>query len=372
MPARILLVDDEPRNLALLEACLRPLGHELIRATDGAEALRLFDECRPDLILLDYVMPGLGGIGVLTQIRARQGGIRVPVILVTAHTDRLHRLQGLEAGADEFLEKPIDTAVLTLRVKMFLNLKASHDALAASKQELEERHRALKDAQREQRELTEFIVHDLKNPLSVVCSGLDFVRAEIRSNDADVLQAIADSSAAARRLSTMTSDLLTISRMEASEFTLHREAIRVTKLLRTVMQSFTRRALENDIVLAPPLDLDLEIQADRPLLQRVLENILDNAFRYTPMRGRIAIEVRPGSGVEISVSNDGPSIPLQERKQIFEKFKRGNAESASCSNAGLGLYFCRRAIEAHGGVIEVTENLDFPTSFRISLPIQVN
>jgi two-component system sensor histidine kinase/response regulator len=369
MSVRVMLVDDEPRNLALLEACLAPLGHDLVRATDGYQALRLFDESRPDLILLDYVMPGIDGIGVLRHIRARETGTRVPVILITAHSDREHRLQGLEAGADEFLEKPIDTALLTLRVKTLLNLKLSHDELIASRQELERRHQALQEAQREQRELTEFIVHDLKNPLSVVCSGLEFVQHEIQVTDSDVAAALFDSCSAARRLSTMISDLLTISRMETSEFILHREAITITKLLGSVMQTFTRRAQEREIVLAPPLDLGLEIHADRTLMQRVLENILDNALRYTPARGRIAVAARSSSGVEISVSNDGPVIPLPERQHIFEKFRRGNAETASRSNAGLGLYFCRRAIEAHGGAIDVTESSDFPTSFRISLPV---
>jgi signal transduction histidine kinase len=142
----------------------------------------------------------------------------------------------------------------------------------------------------------------------------------------------------------------------------------ITKLLRNVTRSYLRRAQENGITLALPTDLGLEISADPTLLQRVLENVLDNAFRYTPARGRIAVEARASSGVEIWVSNDGPGIPIPDRQRIFAKFRRGAAENASRSNAGLGLYFCKRAVEAHGGAIEVIDNRDFPTSFRISLP----
>ena len=119
------------------------------------------------------------------------------------------------------------------------------------------------------------------------------------------------------------------------------------------------------------------MQADRTLLQRVLENILDNAFRHTPRHGRIAITARPRRGVEIVVSNDGPPIPLLERRRIFEKFQApggqeevgvGAGLGARAGNAGLGLYFCKRAIEAHGGAIDVVETLDWPTSFLINLP----
>jgi two-component system, sensor histidine kinase and response regulator len=365
---RILLVDDEPRNLALLGASLRPLGHDLVSASGGAEALRLFDENPPDLVLLDYVMPGLDGLEVLKEIRTRHGTTRVPVVLITAHSDRDHRLRGLEAGADEFLEKPIDRAVLLARVNTLLDLKASHDALAASNKELEQRHRALELARIEQEELTGFIVHDLKNPLSMVCAGLEFAQGELQSQDSELARALSDSFQAAQRLSTMISDLLTISRMEAAEFTLHREAITVTKLLRTVTRSYLRRAEENGIALAQPVDLTLQISADPTLLQRVLENVLDNAFRYTPAHGRISVEARSRSGVEIWVSNDGPPIPIPDRQRIFAKFRRGHAENASRRNAGLGLYFCKRAVEAHGGAIEVIDNPDFATSFRISLP----
>lgn len=355
-------------NLALLETCLRPLGHELVRASGGREALRSFHEHPPDLVLLDYVMPDLDGIEVLKEMRLSQAPSRVPVVLITAHSDREHRVRGLEAGADEFLEKPLDRAVLLARVRMLLKLKASNDALAASHQELELRHRALEQAQAEQRELTAFIVHDLKNPLSVVCAGLDFAHEDLVLRETEVGQAIADSRQAAERLSAMVSDILTISRMEAAEFTLHREAITVSKLLRSVVGSYVRRAVDRGIVLAQPTELSMQVHADRPLLQRVLENVIDNAFRYTPAQGRIAVDARPGSGVEIWVSNDGPPIPPIERERIFEKFRRGDAENASRSNAGLGLYFCRRAVEAHGGAIEVVDDQDFSTSFRISLP----
>jgi signal transduction histidine kinase len=100
----------------------------------------------------------------------------------------------------------------------------------------------------------------------------------------------------------------------------------------------------------------------------VLENILDNSFRYTPVAGRISISVQFGHDVEITICNTGPAIPPEERLCIFEKFVRGRAEQPANGNAGLGLYFCKRAIEAHGGRIRVHETAEWPTSFVIQLP----
>ncbi|MEP6653860.1 MAG: response regulator [Myxococcales bacterium] len=376
MSARILLVDDEPMNLALLEALLLPSGYELVLASDGEEAMRFFDAEPFDLVLLDYVMPGVDGLGVLAHIRGRATTSRVPVVLITAHADRPHRLRGLQAGADEFLEKPIDSAILMARVKTLLALKASQDALARSKDELEQRHQAVEQARRDHKELTEFIVHDLKSPLSAICANLEFAHGLLQSppgaarhaDPEDLASAIGDSRLASQRLTTMIADLLAISRMEDSAFLLHREEISVTGMLRAVIQSYVARAREKGIALTSPPELDLRMSADRTLMLRVLENILDNAFRYTPERGHISVATRTTPNVEILVSNDGPGIPMPQRHRIFDKFRRGSTEAASRSNAGLGLYFCKRAVEAHGGAIDVVDSTDFPTTFRISLP----
>jgi signal transduction histidine kinase len=380
----VLIVDDVEANLVALEALLDPLKCNLVRARSGNEGLKQLLRREFAVILLDVQMPGMDGYEMARLARSHPSARETPIIFVTANNlteDTL--LQGYGSGAVDVLFKPVSPIILRGKVQVFLDLFNAHRRLEdeiqthkstlaqlqASRDELASRHAALERAQQDQRELTEFIVHDLKNPLTVVNAGLELVGELVPDAGSDLGQTVSEAAEAARRLRTMVEDLLAISRMEQSDFPLQREAVSLTKLLRAVIQAYVRRAQERGIVLAPPPDVSVEIKADRTLLQRVLENILDNAFRYTPANGRIAVTTsRSNQAVEINVSNDGPPIPERERQRVFEKFRRGARDASSFGNAGLGLYFCKRAVEAHGGGIDIVQIPDWPTSFRISLP----
>ncbi len=365
---RLLLVDDEPRNLDVLEGLLRPLGHEIERLDRGRAALASIEASPPDLVLLDLMMPEMDGIDVLLHIRAMPGGADVPVVLVTAHADREHRLRGLQAGADDFLEKPVDGALLLARVQTLLRLKSARDAVKTSHAELLVRHEALKELQREQRELTEFIVHDLKTPLAIVCTNLTFSIDEVTTAAPDLFDALDEANEAAGRLRRMIEDLLAVSRLEQSNFPLRVESLPVMALLGEVAAQARRRAQQRGISIVEPRGPVVRANADAALLRRVIENIVDNSLRYTPKAGRVALEAVGNHTVRIAVSNSGPPIPKADRGRVFEKFARGTHERSVGGNAGLGLYFCKRAVEALGGEISVTETAEWPTSFVITLP----
>jgi signal transduction histidine kinase len=247
--------------------------------------------------------------------------------------------------------------------------RAAERAAAVSRLD---RYAALLDAQREHRELTELIVHDLKAPLSIVRAGLEWVGGHLRPDQCDVADAVADAYAAATRLSGMVADLLTVSQLDGGGMALSRQPVDLRGLFDRLVRAYDRRARERGIAFATEPVLApggaLEVHADPALLQRVLENIVENAFRYTPPDGHIALSAHAAGRVEIAVSNDGPTIPAGDRVRIFNKFARGESEPPRSGSAGLGLYFCKRVVEAHGGAIIVVESDRWPTSFKISLP----
>ena len=352
MTGCVLVVDDDQRNLDLLEATLTP-AYEVVRAGDGRAALARAQERRPDCVLLDLNMPGLDGMDVLLHLRQTPLLDQVPVIVVTAHDDREHRIRALEAGADDFLEKPIDTAVLLARVRTLVRLRHARDEQVR--------------LQRDQRDFMQFVIHDLKNPLAILALNLGCMQTEELS-DEDLGGAVSDSLVATQRLQRMVEDLLTLTRLgELSKVPLEREPVDVNELVGAVIRSYARRADAKRVDLSSHSDHKNVVNADRAILVRVLENLLENSLRHTPSRGKVSFEARRDTDILITVSNSGPAVPEADRKRIFEKFVR-NEQSAPFAHSGIGLYFCKRAIEAHGGGIQVVETEEYPATFVIRLP----
>lgn len=364
----ILLVDDEPANLAALAACLAPLRYRICTASDGLDALPLLDSEPLALAIVDLMMPHLDGLGLLERIRTHARTRETPVILLTANSEREWRVRGLEAGADDYLEKPLDAAVLMARARTLLRLKESRDELQASRDALTRRNQELEESQREQRELMEFVIHDLKGPLTGIVANTEWVYEQLDRDDTAHLRALEDVLMSAARLRTLVGDLVTVSQLERGTFPIQRARVEVASIFRLIAREFARAADSKGISLQTPLEVSESFDLDIGLVQRVLENVLENSLRFTPERGRISVEVEVGDSLQIQISNSGPAIPEAERELIFEKFRRGSSATARSGSAGLGLYFCRRAVEAHGGRIQVVESPEYPTSFRIELP----
>jgi signal transduction histidine kinase len=158
-----------------------------------------------------------------------------------------------------------------------------------------------------------------------------------------------------------------VSQLEQAAFPLVRERIDLTQLVQSSVDRVRSEADRKDVTLMQSTELGSTAHADPSLLQRVLSNLLDNSLRFTPTGGRISVAASGARGLDLSVSNSGPPIPPAERTRIFEKFVRGDGSQRHL-NTGLGLYFCRCAVEAHGGRIAVEDHADFSTCFRIQVP----
>jgi len=216
-------------------------------------------------------------------------------------------------------------------------------------------------------EVAAMIVHDLKNPLSVILSNYDFVMDGFQG-PTDCREALEDSQDAGRRMLCLLTNLVDVARLEDGQLQTHGSRISLSQLLQPLVEQ--RRVLARgrkiSIVLTPSPEITATVDAD--LVVRTVENILDNAIRHTPAGGCIEIELREdGPEVEIRVGNSGPAIPVEARQSIFAKHGQGGA-AVERRHVGLGLYFCRLATEAQGGRIWVEETERLPTVFAIRLP----
>jgi signal transduction histidine kinase len=230
------------------------------------------------------------------------------------------------------------------------------------------------DSARELREkkrvLAALVVHDLRSPLSAVQGYLGLLREEIGEHTASVRSYLDDAEAALAKALGLVATILDVDELEDGILRADKTPVRLVELIEGARAGnrahFEVRQLRCDVDVSP----DLVIDIDRDLFSRVIENMLDNATRYAPRGGRCAIMAkRDASGVEIAIGNNGPPVPDAEREKIFGRYFQVERRRASArANRGLGLYFCKLAVEAHGGTIHVEQRGELGAVFVVRLP----
>ena len=373
-PPRILVADDVPANVATLREQLSALGYEVIAAADGPSALDACRRRRPDLCILDVSMPPGGlnceardtGFEVCRRIKKDPATARVPVIFVTSLQDTADRVKAIEAGGDDFLTKPHDAAVLRARVRSLLHLKSATDAL-------EESYRQLRELERVRDDLMKMIVHDLKTPLTSVLATLEMVLDQDFGPVTDgQRRALADAETKAEELLSLIDDLLEVARIEETSLTLELAAIAPGAFLTEVAHEWDARfrqagaAVRVDVDDAAPIFF-----GDRAVLKRVFGNLLQNAITHAGAPVGITLRARPeaGGGILFTVADNGAGIPAEYHQVIFRKFERvKRPELPRAKNSGLGLAFCKLAVDAHGGRIWVQSAPGEGSQFHIVLP----
>jgi signal transduction histidine kinase len=353
---KILVVDDNEQNRALAKATLEEEGYSVILAENGAQGVAAFEAHRPDCVLMDVRMPGTDGFEACRQIRALSGGERTPIVFLTALRDVDTFDAALRAGGDDFLTKPIRPTELALRVRAALELRRL-DATNREYYELVRRQRDdLLRLELQKERLMSFVVHDLKNPVG----NIDlYAQVLLRNKELpQALRAAAESiREEVRSLLRLLLNLLDISKSEEGRLTPSLVELDVAALVAAVIEALAVAARSKSITLESTLE-PLTIRADRDLLRRVVENLLENAIRHAPEESAVRVSgTMQSDGFELRIRDQGSGIPASMRESIFERFVQVESKdrAASRSGRGLGLTFCRAAVEAHGGRIWVED-----------------
>jgi two-component system, sensor histidine kinase and response regulator len=353
----VLVVDDEPMNRSLLRASLASTC-DVLEAGNGAEALRLVEQRRVDLVLLDVMMPELDGFEVCRRIKAAQKEY-LPVLLVTALGEQTDKNRGLEAGADDFLTKPVDRRELILRTKAFLRLREQERIIH---RQLEE----VKALQGQKDDLVSLLVHDLRSPLSAVVAHLQlFEEDAVGPAKIEVQQALKAADVALRRLE----ETLQVRLMEEGELTVRRQAVDLRRIVDETLAELEPIARRKKIAVAVAFDAPDQHPLDGALVRRSIENLLSNALKYTPSGADVAVAARHAAdGVAIEVADRGPGVPDELKRSMFEKFgsvevKKGGARKGF----GLGLYLVKLVAQGHGGSVAIEDRPGGGSIFRLFL-----
>jgi two-component system, sensor histidine kinase and response regulator len=340
----VLVVDDEPKNVQLLTDLLEARNYAVCPASDGEQALALARDRSPDVVLLDVMMPRLNGFEVCRRLKNEQRTAMIPVLLVTSLDARQDRIAGIDAGANDFITKPIDSADLILRVRNAATTRRLHDQVATQLRQLQEFETA-RDT------LTHMIVHDLRSPLTGLRAYLDLLRMAANGNP-EVLDYASEAQLIAGRLTEMISQVLDVSRMESGQMPLSLKETDLVALLPAAIAALG--PAPNGIALVYELpDAPVWLKCDPDLISRVVVNLVGNAFKFTPREGQVRVGLAgEPDRVRITVTDNGPGIPPEFRNKVFEKFGQAPLGQASGNrSSGIGLTFCKLAVEAHGGRI---------------------
>ncbi len=358
--ARILVVDDDPLARRSLRAMLERSYYVVETVESGTEALAILSTYRPDLVLLDIQMPGMDGLEVCRRIRVLPDGDLLPIIFLTGDERLELHAEALRAKGDDFLRKPIRSAELIIRVRSLMRLKRLQAEVQAERDNL-------LDLQRQREQLFQFIVHDLKNPLSAIQMGLDLLDGGDGAATQTQVNRLRDT---ARYMGRMIQNILDIGRAEQVGLELRKTRFGLAGWLAGLQLEVESQAQSRQHRLSWDCPQELEVEADGEVLHRLLLNLIDNALKYSPAGSHTRVVARSeGNSVRLEVRDQGEGIPETMREQIFGKFVRldeGNADLRSGS--GLGLAFCRMAAEAHEGRIWVEENTPRGSVFALEIP----
>lgn len=360
---RVLIVDDDVRNRALLNDLLVSQGFEVTEAESGTAALAQVLETAPHAILLDVMMPGLNGFEVCRRLKADPATAAIPVLLVTAMHDRESRLQGIEAGANDFLTKPIDIKEVVLRTRNAVYTKQLHDRI-------QDDLLALRKLEKLRDNLTHMIVHDMRSPLMGISGNLDILEMNLGSGmEANNKQCLEEARMSASTLVEMIGSLLDVSRMESGEMPLHKESCHIKTVVEHAVQWLGGILRQTPVVIEAPTE-EHPVVCDTTLIQRVVANLLANARKYSPQDASIRVLIQQiEKAIKICVMDQGPGIAPEYHARIFEKFGQVETDgSQKRYSTGLGLTFCKLAVEAHGGRIGVESTLGHGSVFWFTLP----
>jgi two-component system, sensor histidine kinase and response regulator len=362
-PASILMVDDNPTNLQVLTSMLKQSGWRPRPVTSGRLGLQAARNEAPDLVLLDVNMPDLNGYEVCEQLKADSQLARIPVIFVSALGESVDKVRGFQAGGVDYITKPFQLDEVKARV-------AAHLELARQRRELDASYQKLREIERLRDNLVQMIVHDLRSPLGAISAHLELLATEVKKKLAPGFQDdLASALRATRNMVRMVNGILDVGKLEAQMMKLDLRECDLVCVVQQSLDDLESLVGNRHLAFARP-EAPVMVLADREIVARIVQNFLANALRFTPGDGEIRLGITAEAGHHrVFVTDTGPGVPPESRERIFDKYVEVTGPAPDRRRGtGLGLAFCKMAVEAHGGRIGVDSELGKGSTFWFTLP----
>jgi len=366
-PGLLLVVDDDATNRDVLSRRLKRQGHDVRTASNGRDALKLVREAAFDLVLLDIMMPDMDGYEVLGHIKADDRLHHIPVIMISALNEVQSVVRCIEAGAEDYLAKPFNPTLLKARIGACLEKKRGRDRETVLFEQLQNNYKRLQEVEKLRDDMRNMIVHDLRTPLTAVIVGVEMLEKDGALNESQrELMAIAVGGG--KTLLGMINDLLDVEKMESGSTQLQYDELSAASLVAGAIEQVASLAEDGQTALVTEIASGLPaFPGDENMLSRTLVNLIANAIKFT-RAGTVTVTASQDDreNIRFAIRDTGDGIPSEAFDRIFEKF--GQLDSRKVGT-GLGLTFCKLAVEAHGGRIKVESTLGAGSTFSFTIPL---
>ncbi|MEO8301247.1 MAG: ATP-binding protein [Rhizomicrobium sp.] len=369
----ILIVDDDEIVRAIMRAELETDGFEVNEAADGVEACKSCWSSLPDLVIADVIMPRMDGFTLCRELRANPLSQFVPILQATGLDDVASIEKAYEAGATDFIGKPLNWAILKHRVRYVLRSAYAFDALRRNQETLIAAKDAAEAANRAKSEFLANMSHELRTPLNAIIGFSSIMQqgmfGKLNNRYVEYAGMVCDSGT---HLLAIINDILDLAKAESNKLELREEDVdiaRVVALSSTIVREMAEKAGVNyEVTIADVLP---HVRADSARLRQILINLLGNAVKFTPSGGKVSLsaEVMPDGALQFRIADTGIGIPKDKIEVAMSPFGQVDSRLArKYEGTGLGLPLTKRLVEMHGGTFELSSEPDRGTVATVRLP----
>jgi len=366
---KVLVVDDNPNTLSLLFDALEEAQFKVLIAEDGKSVLKRIKYLKPDIILLDIMMPEMDGFETCEHLKANEDSKNIPIIFMSALTDTVDKVKGFKIGAVDFITKPVQLDEVLVRLNTHLSIHNLQNQLIQQNAELKKSKELAESANHAKSAFLANMSHELRTPLNGILGYAQILQREQNVKNKQGLDIIQRSG---EHLLTLINDILDLSKIEAGKLDINPDKLHLPNFLSDIEFLFNMRAKQKEIefVYETVSELPNSVYADEKRLRQILLNLLSNAIKFTK-QGQVKLIVKYQTNkIHFEIEDSGEGIAADELDNIFSPFKQVGKQSEQSEGTGLGLAITKTLIEMMSGKLEVTSKLGVGSKFWFSIPLE--
>ncbi len=366
----ILIVDDMVANLHLLSEILRSKGHRVMAFPSAKTALLGLQKIKPDLMLLDIRLPDMDGFELGHSIKADPSMKETPLIFISALDDTKTKVQAFKQGGVDYITKPFQEDEVLARVENQLNQQRQKEQIEVQRTRIDESYRELLNLEKMRDNLVHMFAHDMRTPLTIMLVNLQVIEMQLKQGMlSECVEPIKASILTSLNLRDMISNMLDVSKLESEQVPLESSNWDIGAIISDVVSSVQPIAGDKELKWVAS-EKTVNVFCDKKVTYRIIENLISNAIRYSNAKSPVEITYECNEeSVKVSIRDHGLGIPAKSLETIFEKFEQVEMSGSSPRfSSGIGLYFCKLAVEAQDGRIGVVSDEGQGSLFWFTLP----